>query len=159
MTTEPLDHYASVEFQRFKAFQSFRVDLRKFNVLVGPNNSGKSTIIAAFRILNEALRRAYSRKAELIAGPKGRIYGYPVDLRSAFVAEENLFFDYHDDEPAWIKFGLSSKNTLTLYFPEQGSCYLIADAQGKPLNYELVDFHSSRPGHDLRYALSGRTSG
>lgn len=29
----------------------------------------------------------------------------------------------------------------------------IADAIGKPLNYELVDFHSSRPGHDLRYAL------
>jgi dTDP-glucose 4,6-dehydratase len=23
------------------------------------------------------------------------------------------------------------------------------------LNYELVDFHSSRPGHDLRYALDG----
>ena len=32
---------------------------------------------------------------------------------------------------------------------------LIADAQGKPLNYEMVDFHSSRPGHDLRYSLSG----
>jgi len=31
----------------------------------------------------------------------------------------------------------------------------IAESQGKPLNYELVDFHSSRPGHDLRYALSG----
>lgn len=26
----------------------------------------------------------------------------------------------------------------------------------KPLNAELVDFHSSRPGHDLRYALDGR---
>lgn len=25
----------------------------------------------------------------------------------------------------------------------------------KPLNYEIVDFHSSRPGHDLRYALDG----
>ena len=32
---------------------------------------------------------------------------------------------------------------------------LIADAQGKELKYDLVDFHSSRPGHDLRYALSG----
>ena len=32
---------------------------------------------------------------------------------------------------------------------------IIADAQGKELNYELVDFHSARPGHDLRYALSG----
>lgn len=31
----------------------------------------------------------------------------------------------------------------------------IADVQCKPLNYEMVDFHSSRPGHDLRYALDG----
>ena len=32
---------------------------------------------------------------------------------------------------------------------------IIADAQGKPLKYDLIDFHSARPGHDLRYALSG----
>jgi dTDP-glucose 4,6-dehydratase len=32
---------------------------------------------------------------------------------------------------------------------------LIADIIGKPLHYEIVDFHSSRPGHDLRYALDG----
>jgi dTDP-glucose 4,6-dehydratase len=32
---------------------------------------------------------------------------------------------------------------------------MIADAVGKPLKYKLVDFHSSRPGHDLRYALDG----
>ena len=32
---------------------------------------------------------------------------------------------------------------------------MIADILGKPLNYEIVDFHSSRPGHDLRYALDG----
>lgn len=32
---------------------------------------------------------------------------------------------------------------------------MVANAQGKKLNYEMVDFHSSRPGHDLRYALSG----
>jgi len=32
---------------------------------------------------------------------------------------------------------------------------MIAAAVGKPLNYTLVDFHSARPGHDLRYAISG----
>lgn len=32
---------------------------------------------------------------------------------------------------------------------------MVADAVGKPLLYDLVDFHSSRPGHDLRYALDG----
>ncbi len=31
----------------------------------------------------------------------------------------------------------------------------IADIMGKELKYEMVDFHSSRPGHDLRYALDG----
>jgi len=32
---------------------------------------------------------------------------------------------------------------------------ILAAAQGKQANYELVDFHTSRPGHDLRYALDG----
>jgi len=31
----------------------------------------------------------------------------------------------------------------------------IADTQGEKLNFEMVDFHSQRPGHDLRYALDG----
>lgn len=31
----------------------------------------------------------------------------------------------------------------------------IAKIVGKPLIHEMVDFHSSRPGHDLRYALDG----
>lgn len=32
---------------------------------------------------------------------------------------------------------------------------MIAEAADRPLQYELRDFHSSRPGHDLRYALDG----
>jgi dTDP-glucose 4,6-dehydratase len=39
---------------------------------------------------------------------------------------------------------------------------LIAKFMGKKLNYKIIDFHSSRPGHDLRYALDGeklKTSG
>lgn len=31
----------------------------------------------------------------------------------------------------------------------------VAIILGKELRYKLVDFHSSRPGHDLRYALDG----
>ena len=31
----------------------------------------------------------------------------------------------------------------------------IAKVQNKDLNYEMVDFHSQRPGHDLRYSLDG----
>ena len=31
----------------------------------------------------------------------------------------------------------------------------VADIMGKELKYELVDVHSTRPGHDLRYGLDG----
>jgi len=31
----------------------------------------------------------------------------------------------------------------------------IARVVGRDLNYKMVDFHSSRPGHDLRYGMSG----
>ena len=31
----------------------------------------------------------------------------------------------------------------------------IAQFVGKELKYKMVDFHSARPGHDLRYAMSG----
>jgi dTDP-glucose 4,6-dehydratase len=30
---------------------------------------------------------------------------------------------------------------------------MVAKIMDKPLHYQIVDFHSSRPGHDLRYAL------
>jgi dTDP-glucose 4,6-dehydratase len=32
---------------------------------------------------------------------------------------------------------------------------MVAKILGKPLKYELVDFHKGRPGHDRRYALDG----
>ena len=32
---------------------------------------------------------------------------------------------------------------------------IIASVIGKELKYEMVDYHSSRPGHDLRYGLDG----
>jgi len=32
---------------------------------------------------------------------------------------------------------------------------MIAKILDKPLDYEMVDFHSDRPGHDLRYGLDG----
>lgn len=122
-----IQQFAKVDFTRFKAFRSFRLHLRPFNILVGPNNAGKSTVLTAFRILAAGLRRATSRKPELLRGPEGRNLGYPVDLSSISVGEENIFYNYDDSEPAIVRFTLSNRNTLTLYFPEHGACSLFAE--------------------------------
>ncbi|UAB77491.1 AAA family ATPase [Erythrobacter sp. SCSIO 43205] len=131
MANEQVDRFIRVEFRRFKAFERFRLDLKQFNVIVGPNNAGKSTVIGAFRILAEAMRKATSKRAEAVPGPNGRVLGHSFDLRNAFVAEENIFYDYRDEEPAEIVFTLQNGNTLTLYFPEREACFLIPNAQGK----------------------------
>ena len=121
-------NFVRVDFYRFKAFKKFTLHLRHFNILVGPNNSGKSTILAAFRILSASLRKAHSRKPEVIVGTFGSAFGYHIDLSGVSVAEENIFYDYDESEPAEVIFHLSNKSKLTLRFPEPGSCYLIADS-------------------------------
>ncbi|RYZ88607.1 MAG: hypothetical protein EOP06_10650 [Proteobacteria bacterium] len=121
-------HFLEVSFTRFKAFKTFKLSLRHFNILVGPNNAGKSTILASFRILAAGLRAARSRKPKLLYGPNGPTLGYVIDLTSLSVAEENIFHNYDDEYAATVIFKLSDRSTLTLYFPEQGSSYLIVDS-------------------------------
>ena len=128
-TTKPLQ-YTKVTFQRFKAFESFTLRLQHFNIMVGPNNAGKSTILTAFRVLAAGLRKANTRRAQLVSGPHGSEFGYSVDLASLSIAEENIFFNYDDSEPASVAFFLTEDRKLLLYFPEAGSCYLIADSPG-----------------------------
>jgi len=123
--------FVRVEFSRFKAFKNFSIGLRHFNILVGPNNAGKSTILAAFRILEAAMRTARRQKAVPVMAFKRPTLGHSVDIRAISVAEENIFHNYDDSEPATVKFHLSNRNTLTLYFPESGACLLLMDAQGR----------------------------
>jgi len=89
-------HFVRVNFRSFKAFDTFALQLRHFNILVGPNNSGKSTILAAFRILAAGMRTANRRRPRLIHGPTGQTMGYSVDLRAISIAEENIFYNYDD---------------------------------------------------------------
>src|SRR5262245_46299934 len=118
----------SIRFRNYKAFKEFSISLGPFNVLVGPNNAGKSTVLGAIRILSEGIRRARSKSPELIDGPKGhQVKGHPVNLTGLPVSTENVFHNYDDSSPATIEFRLSNGATLTLSFPESRVCYLIPE--------------------------------
>ena len=122
---------SSVVFRRYKAFREFHVSLQEFNALVGPNNCGKSTIISAFRILAEGIRRARARSATplQIRGHVG--WGYAIGLEGLPIAGENVFYNYDDSQHAEILFRISNGNTLRLHFPERDTCYLICDSRRK----------------------------
>lgn len=44
-----------IEIDGFKSFDEFALDLRPFNVLVGPNNGGKSNLLEAVELLGELM--------------------------------------------------------------------------------------------------------
>jgi predicted ATPase len=97
-------HFTEVSFDNFKAFSKFRLSLKEFNILVGPNNAGKSTIIAAFRILAAGIRKARAKRGEMIRGPNGPTMAYAVDMETLSVSGENVFSIMMIASPRWFSF-------------------------------------------------------
>lgn len=80
-------------------------------------------------------------------------------IHAADVADAMLFLLNQKNHPATQDFGGAKCPKYNIVGAEELDnlelAQFIADTQGKPLDYEMIDFHSSRPGHDLRYALDG----
>jgi energy-coupling factor transporter ATP-binding protein EcfA2 len=123
----------SVRFSRYKAFRDFSLSIDRFNILVGPNNAGKSTILGAFRILAEAMRKAKSKSPTYVEGPDGTTLGYEVNLGNVPVATENVFHNYDEEHAPSVTFRISTGDSLILYFPRRGVCNLVCSTPGKAI--------------------------
>jgi dTDP-glucose 4,6-dehydratase len=94
-------------------------------------------------------------KMEIHASPTGQIgsrfYLHARNQADALLHALNMPVTHYGDFQAPQKFHVVGEREVdNLEMAE-----MVASFVGKELNYELVDFHSSRPGHDLRYALDG----
>jgi dTDP-glucose 4,6-dehydratase len=95
---------------------------------------------------------------KVLAGERVLIHGTPDRKRAGSrfyiharnVADAVLFLlqEQRPSRSAWNIVGEMEIDNLSL-------ARYIAAHLDKDLDYEIVDFHSSRPGHDLRYALDG----
>ena len=94
----------------------------------------------------------HSDETKTIPGSRHYIHAEDVADATLFLLENNRTLDMNNNSgikcPKFNICGATELNNLEL-------AQMIANAQGKELKYEFMDFHSSRPGHDLRYALSG----
>lgn len=94
-------------------------------------------------------------KMDIHASPTGQIgsryYLHARNQADALLHALNIPVTFYGDFQAPQKYHVVGEREVdNLEMAE-----MVASFVGKPLNYELVDFHSSRPGHDLRYALDG----
>lgn len=100
------------------------------NILVGPNNSGKSTILSAFRVLAAGLRRARAKNPEYIEGPKGYCHGYSLSGEALPISIENVHTDLNEIDTS-VLFHLTNGNNLRLFFPKDGGVLLIPEPTGR----------------------------
>lgn len=100
------------------------------NILVGPNNSGKSTILSAFRVLAAGLRRARAKNPEYIEGPKGYCHCYSLSGEALPISIENVHTDLNEID-THVLFRLTNGNNLRLFFPRDGGVLLIPEPAGR----------------------------
>lgn len=84
----------------------------------------------------------YSNKEKTKAGSRFWIFAYDV-------ADAILFL--LDKAKPGERYNIVGEEMDNLDLAKQ-----IAEIVGKELKYEMFDFHSSRPGHDLRYGMNGQ---
>lgn len=98
------------------------------------------------RALNGELLQIHSDSTKTIPG--SRFYIHARNVSSALVHIINNIQTAPGYGEKFNIVGEKEVNNLSL-------ALMVAGFVGKELKWELTDFHSSRPGHDLRYALSG----
>ena len=94
----------------------------------------------------------HANKEKTIAGSRHYIHAKDVANALLFLLQYDISSFKPDKTGAKCqKFNIVGKDEIDNLELAQ----FIAKVQNKDLIYEMVDFHSSRPGHDLRYALDG----
>lgn len=116
MAAEPL--LKRVEFWNFKAFERFTANFQGSAYIVGPNNAGKSTIIAAVRTGALMLRWASRRNpTDVIRYRDSEYYGYSITPGQFALVDENLRHEFRERETKLVLHFLS-KAKLTAVWPE-----------------------------------------
>lgn len=121
-----------VYLQNFKAFERFRVTFKGDAFLVGPNNAGKSTVIAALRSVASMVRIASRERATQSFEVDGfQQAGYWFNGQQIGLVDENLRHEFHQVETR-VKAKFESGATLEAVWPidEDDGFFFILDKQG-----------------------------
>lgn len=84
-----------IQLRNFKKFLQLSFNARSRNVLVGPNNAGKSTLLDALRITRDVLRFARQRRPVQIAiEDRGVFAGHELENTRLSIPIENVVHNY-----------------------------------------------------------------
>ena len=122
------------------------------NVFGERQNAEKYIPMAIKRIRDGEIVTVHANKEKTIAGSRHYIHAKDVANALLFLLQYDISSLKPDETEAKCqKFNIVGKDEINNLELAQ----FIAKVQNRELKYNMVDFHSLRPGHDLRYALDG----
>ena len=122
------------------------------NVFGERQNSEKYIPMVIKKVRDNETITVHANKEKTVAGSRHYIHAEDVAEALLFLYNYNISSIKPDKTGAKCqKFNIVGKDEINNLELAQ----FIAKIQNKNLIYEMVDFHSQRPGHDLRYALDG----
>jgi energy-coupling factor transporter ATP-binding protein EcfA2 len=105
----------SIKFHNFKRFKNFSISLKNANVLVGPNNAGKSSVLDSLRVLYGAYRYAARLKPHIIRTDEGDQYGYEVPESSIPIDIARVTRNFNSDVSE-LEFHHENGSVLKIHF-------------------------------------------
>lgn len=145
--------FKAVRFQNFKSLKDFTIHLRDVNVLVGPNNAGKSTALDAFRVMGAAHALATRRLPQRIEVNNQVVLGYELPQSQIPISLTNVHSDYQSDRETSAVFTLENGNELRLDFYDSSRCILTLDGQQRTSTTR--DFSRNFPGRIYSFPTLG----
>lgn len=92
----------SIKLVNYKGFENHTISLRRYNVLVGANNAGKTTVLGALRLIAAMLPQARRTNPTTVGFVEGRPYrGWPITaaaIDSSAFSIENIRHDFRPQE-------------------------------------------------------------
>lgn len=121
-----------IELENFRCFRSSKMSIRDLTIVVGKNNSGKSTIIEALRMISMATKKCI--KTTYVNPPKS--LGLPLTVKGFRLPVERLKIDlryivyYYGSDIAKITAYFKNKAKIIVYINEEVSFATLIDENG-----------------------------
>ncbi|MCI0449502.1 MAG: AAA family ATPase [Chlorobi bacterium] len=113
-----------LRLQNFKCFEDYTIRFDKFNLIVGRNNSGKSTIIDALKLVSVLRRYGPYRQFFKFKDGEDTIAACYLEERDVDFPLINIRYNYKDEESI-IHAKFTDDNEVKIIFPPEGKPYAI----------------------------------
>lgn len=116
----------------FKGFKSYSVSFSGSALLLGPNNAGKSTLITAIRLCNEASRFATRNRPQEFFSNNGKTVGgyFLGKIRTDSFNLENVRHEFSDSTESKLELRYTSGAILRIVWPPDDPAFFWLEHKG-----------------------------